>query len=126
MTTISVISKYQRMLGVWLQYSWHLIISVWWAVTTISLTSKYQRILDLWLQYPWHLNSNVCSACDYNIRDFKIFTYVEPLTTISVTSKYLRMLNLWQQYPWLLNMYVCSNETTIYVIFNSDVYWTCG
>ena len=80
-------------------------------------------------------NSYACWTCDYNIRDFKMFTYVGHVTTISVTPnylrtvcwtcdynirdfKYLRMLDLWLQYSWLLHILYVGHVTTISVTPN--------
>jgi hypothetical protein len=106
-TTISVTSKYLRILNLWLHYSRFLDIYVFLSVTTISVTSKYLRMLDPWLQYLCHLYIYVCWTCASNIREIQRVTCVGLVTTISVNSQYLRMLHLWLQYPWHLNSYVC-------------------
>jgi hypothetical protein len=113
MTTLSTNSKYLHMLNLSLQYPWLLIFTYYGPVnirkyldvTNIVVTGptyvaikrhrycslrynirKYLDVtLDQCLQYSWNLKSNVCWACDYNIREFTIFTYVGPVTTISVT-----------------------------------------
>jgi hypothetical protein len=124
-TTISVISKYLRMLDLWLKNPWLQNIYVCWMydydirdfyiftyvgpVTIISVTSKYLRMLDMWLQYLWRVNSYVCWTWEYN----------------SVTSKYLCMLDMWLQYPGLLIFTYVGPVATISVTFNIYACWKC-